>query len=80
MRRLSLLFLLISPLVILADEISEEDGVLVLTQDNFEGAIDKYDHILVEFCKYKRPHVFPLHFEKIRIANSSIQVNHFRLG
>ncbi|KAL1446572.1 hypothetical protein WDU94_003214, partial [Cyamophila willieti] len=50
MRRLSLLFLLISPLVVInADEITEEDGVFVLGQDNFQGAIEKHDHILVEF-------------------------------
>lgn len=30
--------------------IPEEDGVLVLSQANFEEAIGMHDYILVEFC------------------------------
>ncbi|XP_067860036.1 protein disulfide-isomerase [Heptranchias perlo] len=33
----------------LATEIAEEDGVLVLKKDNFEDALLKYSHLLVEF-------------------------------
>ena len=35
-------------------EIEEEDNVLVLTNDNFQQAIDTYPYILVEFCKLIR--------------------------
>lgn len=44
-------FVLLSSLVI-AGDIKEEEGVLVLTVDNFDQAVKDNEHILVEFCKY----------------------------
>lgn len=32
-------------------DITEEKGVLVLTTDNFDGAVADNKYILVEFCK-----------------------------
>ena len=33
-------------------DIKDEEGVLVLTKDNFDGALSDNKHILVEFCEY----------------------------
>lgn len=38
--------------VLCESEIAEEEDVLVLTKDNFDGALAKHSHILVEFCKF----------------------------
>ena len=40
------------------EEIMKEDGVLVLTQDNFKKGIESNDHVLVEFCKYSVDRTF----------------------
>ena len=33
-------------------EITEEEGVLVLTNDNFDGAVKDNEFVLVEFCTF----------------------------
>lgn len=33
--------------------IESEDGVLVITKDNFEKALEEHQHILFEFCEYE---------------------------
>ena len=50
MRTLAILFLGICSVAFAAD-IKEEEGVLVLTTDNFEKAVADNKFILVEFCK-----------------------------
>ena len=39
----------------------EEDGVLVLTQDTFEDAMQEYGSILLEFYAPVRPPPYPRH-------------------
>lgn len=39
---------------VLAGEYSDENGVLVLNDDNLADAIDEFQYILVEFCKYEK--------------------------
>lgn len=52
MKLLSLLIVVLAVSLSQADDIKEEDGVLVLTKANFQEAIKQYEFVLVEFCKY----------------------------
>jgi hypothetical protein len=49
MKFLFLLLGLLAPYFILSQEITEEDGVLVLGEENFDHAISTHNNILVEF-------------------------------
>ncbi len=55
-----LLFGLIAVNVAGESEITEDDNVLVLTNENFQSALDKYENLLVKFyapctCIYLNP-------------------------
>lgn len=43
-----------------AEEVKEEDGVLVLTKGNFKEVLEKNEFVLVEFCKYNSSQYRPL--------------------
>ena len=45
------IFLVILAVAVFAEDFPEEEDVMVLGKDNFDKALETYEHILVEFCK-----------------------------
>lgn len=52
MKLLFTVCLAIAALTVSATEVKDDNGVLVLTKDNFKGVTTDNDYVLVEFCKY----------------------------
>ena len=50
---LSIFLCLLFTAAVKCDEIETEDGVLVLTQNNFQSAIEDNEFLLVEFCEFQ---------------------------
>lgn len=51
MKLLFTVCLAIAALTVSATEVKDDNGVLVLTKDNFKGVTTDNDYVLVEFCK-----------------------------
>lgn len=49
--RVGILFVLCITGHINAEDITEDEGVLVLTKDNFQQGLSEFEYLLVEFCK-----------------------------
>lgn len=47
-----ILFVTALSVVVSFADIATEDGVLVITKDNFEQAVKDHSYILIEFCKF----------------------------
>lgn len=60
MKFLSVIFLIYALNNAGASDIKAEEGVLVLTSDNFQSAISDNEFILVEFCKYNFSYTYLL--------------------
>lgn len=54
------LVLLVAAVMVFSEDFPEEENVLVLGEDNFEKAIATFQHVLVEFCKFKKTAVIKL--------------------
>lgn len=53
LKSLSLVLLVAGLALVASDaEVKEEDGVLVLTKDNFQSVVEGNEFVLVEFCEY----------------------------
>ena len=45
-----------------APEVTEEEGVIVLTDDNFDHVVENTKYLLVEFCKHLMFYLLHLHY------------------
>lgn len=52
--------LLVAAVLVFSEDFPEEENVLVLGEDNFEKALAAFQHVLVEFCKFKKTAVIKL--------------------
>ena len=48
------LILLVASVLVFGEDFPEEENVLVLGEDNFDKALEAFQHILVEFCEFAR--------------------------
>lgn len=48
------------------EDITRDDEVIVITTNNFQNVIDKYPHVLIEFCAFYFFILFFLNFKHFK--------------
>lgn len=69
-------FIIAFVFAVTANNFPEEDNVIVLTDDNFEGAIQQFRYLLIEFCKITFLNLYFVYCKSGQIAHNYYEYNY----